>query len=197
MHTPDPSQRSGQEPSAGAISDGVVAALVAAGVAGDRRAWEPLFDELAPRLLDFFQRSLQDPVHAERHVEAAFLELHRSRHTFRRAQPVRPWVFGIAVRARVDGRSGLDRAKGSADGRRAAGGARREGARDRQVRQALEELTGLERMAIHLHRFERMNFEEIAGVLGWTEEAVRCQVLHTYRALRERLWMVSDDGEGT
>jgi RNA polymerase sigma-70 factor, ECF subfamily len=166
--------------------------------AGDRRAWDPLFDRLAPRLLGFFQRSLPDPAAAEGHVEATFVQLHRSRHSYRLGTSVRHWVFGIAARVVIDGENALERRarRGAVRAPARAQGASGESARDRQVRQALEGLAITERMAIHLHRVERMTLEEIADVLGWTEDAVRCQLLHAYRALRERLWTLGDDGVG-
>jgi RNA polymerase sigma-70 factor (ECF subfamily) len=68
-------------------------------------------------------------------------------------------------------------------------------ARDRQVRQAIDGLASIERSIIHLHRFERMSFGEIAEVLGRTEAEVRHLGLHAYDQLRERLWTLSD-GEG-
>ena len=190
-------RRAGQAPSLVAAGDGAAEALMAAYAAGDRRAWEPLFDRLAPRLLGFFQRSLQDPAAAEEHVEATFVQLHRARHSYRPGCP------------RGTGSSGSQPAYGStaaaSSERRARRGAVRAPAgtgasgreRPRPAGTAgARRLANHERIAIHLHRVERMTFEEIAEVLGWTEEAVRCQVLHAYRALRERLWALSDDGAG-
>jgi len=176
------------------MHDDAVEGLMAAYAAGDFRAWELLFDQLAPRLLGFFQRCLQDPVVAERHLQATFVELHRTRHTYRPGTPVRCWAFAIATRVRVGERSCLDPPDTGRASRANLLGVAGESARDRQVRQAIDGLASAERSIIHLHRFERMTLEEIAEVLGWTESAVRRHVLRAYDQLRKRLWTLSDDG---
>jgi RNA polymerase sigma-70 factor (ECF subfamily) len=163
--------------------------------AGDRAAWETLFDRFAPRLLGFFQRCLLDPALAEDHVQATFVELHRARRAYTPGTPVRRWVFTIATRVRVRGSSCLDRAGPCAATRATTGSVPGQSARDRQVRRAIDGLGNTERSIIHLHRFERMSFAEIAEVLGRPEAAVRRQALQAYHQLREHLWTLSDDGE--
>ena len=180
---------------AATTDDGAAEALMAAYAAGDRGAWEPLFDRLAPRLLGFFQRSLRDPALAEDHVQATFVEMHRVRRSYPPGTPVRRWVFTIAARVRVNDASCLDRSGPCAATRATPPTVPGESARDRQVRQAIDALASSERSIIHLHRFERMTFEEIAGVLGSTEAAVRREALQAYHRLRERLWTLGDDGE--
>ncbi len=176
------------------IDDDATDTLIAAH-AGQRAAWEALFDRFAPRLLAFFQRCLRDPALAEEHVEATFVELHRARRAYTPGTPVRRWVFTIATRVRVRGSSCLDRAGPCAATHATAGSVPGQSARDRQVRRAIDGLGNTERSIIHLHRFERMSFAEIAEVLGRPEAAVRRQALQAYHRLREHLWTLSDDGE--
>jgi RNA polymerase sigma-70 factor, ECF subfamily len=194
VHTTDRPSRA-ENPNAATINDDATDALMAAYTAGDHRAWEALFDQLAPRLLAFFQSCLQDRVFAEDHLQATFVELRRARHTYRLGTPVRRWVFRIAAHVRVGDYSCLDRSDSRAAVRATPASLPGESARDRQVRQAIDSLTSAERLIIHLQRFERMSFEEIAEVLGSTEAEVRRLVLHAYHELRERLWTLSDDGE--
>jgi RNA polymerase sigma-70 factor (ECF subfamily) len=173
--------------------DDDAAALMAAYAGGDRAAWEPLFDRLAPRVLGFFQRCLGDTPLAERYVEACFVELHRARRDYRAGTPVRRFVFAIAMRVRIDDRSCLDRPD-RAGACQATDPRPHEHAREREVRAAIDGLACVERSLIHFHRFERMSFEEIAHVLGWTEAAVRRQLEQAYHRLRGRLWTLGDDG---
>jgi RNA polymerase sigma-70 factor (ECF subfamily) len=194
VRTADRPKRTARSPNAVTTDDDATDALIAA-YGGDRAAWETLFDRFAPRLLGFFQRCLRDPALAEDHVQATFVELHRARCSYTRGTPVRRWIFTIATRVRVGDRSCLDRAGPCAATPATSASVPGDSARDRQVRRAIDGLGNTERSIIHLHRFERMSFAEIAEVLGRPEAAVRRQALQAYHQLREQLWALSDDGE--
>ena len=176
---------------AATIDDRAIEAWMGAYASGDRDAWEPLFRQLAPRLLAFLRRWLPDPALAEMYAQATFVELHRARRSYKPGTSVRRWVFAIATRVRIE-----PAGTACATDRVSRASVASENARENQVRLALESLAGSDRAIIHLHRFERMNFEDIADVLGWTEAAVRQRISRAYQQLRERLWSLSDDGEG-
>src|SRR5205807_4918364 len=76
--------------------------LMGAYVAGDRRAFERLFALLAPRVHGFFLRSFGDRAVADDLLQITFLKMHRARGEFRRGSRVRPWLFAIAARVRLD-----------------------------------------------------------------------------------------------
>src|SRR5882672_10712353 len=76
--------------------------LMAAYVAGDRRAFEKLFERLAPRLHGFFRRSFGAEATADDLLQITFLKLHRARDTYKPDMRVAPWAFAIAARVRLD-----------------------------------------------------------------------------------------------
>src|SRR5579872_5384828 len=76
--------------------------LMAAYVAGDRRAFEQLFTRLAPRLHRFFRRSFHAEATADDLLQTTFLKLHRARATYKPEMRVAPWAFAIAARVRLD-----------------------------------------------------------------------------------------------
>src|SRR2546429_465875 len=76
--------------------------LMDAYVTGDRRAFERLFALLAPRVHGFFLRSFGDRAVADDLLQITFLKMHRARGEFRRGSRVRPWLFAIAARVRLD-----------------------------------------------------------------------------------------------
>ncbi|MDB4989463.1 MAG: polymerase, sigma-24 subunit, subfamily [Myxococcaceae bacterium] len=181
-------------------------ALMAAYIAGDERAFSALFDALAPRLLAFFQRAVNDRAVAEDLLQITFERVHAARERYRLGSPVRPWLFTIAARVRVDelrrryrlpasaDESELDRVPASApladdpeqlDQR----------SRDLQVRQALDKLPASQRVVVHLHRFEGMSFGEIGSVLGAQEGAVRLRAFRAYETLRTLLLPLMSEGE--
>jgi RNA polymerase sigma-70 factor, ECF subfamily len=172
--------------------------LMAAYVAGDRRAFEQLFERLAPRLHRFFRRSFHAEATADDLLQVTFLKLHKARDTYRPDLRVAPWAFTIAARVRLDelrrrkrlAEDGDEEALARADESRAAE-ARDEGGLDRDeagaVRRAVDSLPESQRVVIHLNRFEGMTFAEIAGVLGTTEGAVKLRAFRAYGALRQSL----------
>ena len=77
-------------------------ALMEAYVAGDPGAFQRLFRALAPSLHAFFARTVGDGSAAEDLLQTTFLKLHGARGSWRRGERLRPWVFTIAARVRVD-----------------------------------------------------------------------------------------------
>jgi len=182
--------------------------LMAAYVAGDRRAFEQLFARLAPRLHRFFRRSFSAEATADDLLQVTFLKLHRARDTYKTGMRVAPWAFAIAARVRLDefrsrkrlAEDGDEEALARADEARAAE-TRDEGTLDGDtadaVRRAVEALPESQRVVIHLNRFEDMTFAEIARVLGTTEGAVKLRAFRAYGALRQALAPLAPTGPVT
>jgi RNA polymerase sigma-70 factor (ECF subfamily) len=174
-------------------------ALMAAYCAGDRLAFERLFALLGPRLHGFFMRSFDSRAVADDLLQTTFLKVHRARDTYRRDQPVRPWLFTIAARVRLDEyrkRRRLaedfdEEALARAEENQLAGAIAPElpTASDRvgQVRAALGGLPESQRTIIHLHRYEGLSFAQIALALGTTEGAVKLRAFRGYERLRRVL----------
>lgn len=174
---------------------------MAAYAAGDDRAFQPLFRALAPRLLAFFRRSIADGALCEDLVQTTFARLHAARASYRTGAAVRPWVFTIAARVRIDELRRRQRRPRAADDREleqltadsdadpdfAGIDAVDQAARDGSVREAIEALPPGYRMVIHLHRFEGLSFPEIGSVLGCSAGAARIRAFRAYAILRERL----------
>lgn len=170
-------------------------ALMAAYAAGDDRAFDALFDAFAPRLLAFLRRGFGDASVADDLLQITFQRLHASRATYRTGSPVRPWLFTIAARVRIDElrrryripSMGSDEELDHVQGEDVAEPARDQEDRARMVREAVDSLPESQRTVVHLHRFEGLTFAQIAGVLGVKEGAVRVRAFRAYEVLRERL----------
>jgi RNA polymerase sigma factor (sigma-70 family) len=174
---------------------------------GDTRAGGGLFARLAPVVRGFFVRSFGSVAVADDLVQATFLKVHRARGDYDPARPVRPWLFTIAARVKMDelrrrfraGETGattveLDQAELPAAGE----GAEAEVARARvqaAVVAALAALPESQRTVIQLHRYEGLTFVEIAALLGCTPLAVKLRAFRGYETLRARLRpLVEEDG---
>jgi RNA polymerase sigma-70 factor (ECF subfamily) len=173
-------------------------ALMSAYAAGDERAFAALFRLLAPRLLSFFRRSIADQALADDLLQATFVRIHGARTRYRPELPLRPWVFTIAARVRIDelrrrhrlppfaSEEELDRLEAQRELEHTHTASETD-AQLQRLRAALAALTPAQRMIVHLHRFEELSFAEIGRVLGVSEGAARVRAFRAYARLREQL----------
>jgi len=171
---------------------------------GDDRAFSRLFSALAPRIHAFFLRSFRDTGIADDLMQTTFLKLHRARAMYKRELPLRPWVFTIAARVRRDElrrRYRLPLLVSEDDWESVEPKVETAPADSNEVRDdaeavhvALGRLPESQRAVLHLHRFEGLTFEEIAGVLGTTPGAVRVRACRAYERLRMELEPLLGDG---
>ena len=63
---------------------------------GSLEAFEQVYGALAPSLRAYLTALTRDVAQADDLVQESFLQIHRSRHTYRPDLPARPWVFAIA-----------------------------------------------------------------------------------------------------
>jgi RNA polymerase sigma-70 factor (ECF subfamily) len=170
--------------------------LMSAYAGGDDRAFGRLFSAFAPRLLAFFRRSFRDASTAEDLVQQTFVKVHAARASYQLGAPVRPWLFTIAARIRIDELRKRYRLPASSEAEleqledeRAPSATAQidQDARDRAVREAVDALPPSQRVVVQLHRFEGMTFPEIGATLNLNEVTVRVRAFRAYQALRERL----------
>ena len=173
--------------------------LMAAYVAGDKRAFETLFQQLAPRIHGFFLRSFASSDVADDLLQITFYKVHRAREAFRAGSPLRPWLFAIAARVRLDelrrryhlAEDADEEALARADEAMAMAGSGPADANQKDVAEAVQRALALlpesQRVVVHLHRFEGMTFPEVANVLGTTEGAVKLRAFRAYERLRKEL----------
>jgi RNA polymerase sigma-70 factor (ECF subfamily) len=177
-------------------------ALMQSYVAGQARAFDALFSRYAARLHAFFSRSFRSGAVADDLVQTTFLKVHAARGSYDPALPVRPWLFGIAARVRVDElRRRYRAAERASDEELGELTLPTEVSPDRwpeaneeaeRVRAAIDGLPEAQRIVVLLHRFEGLTFAEIAEALSadgpkLTEVAVRVRAFRAFASLRERL----------
>lgn len=161
-------------------------------VAGDAEAFVRLFRTLAPSVHAFFVRSVGRGAVAEDLLQTTFLKLHAARATWRSNERLRPWVFTIAARVRLDWLRRQGRTAEELDGDLVADPERRDEPDDAVVAQeraervhaALDLLPEPQRVVLHLHRFEGLGFAEIGAVLGISEGAAKLRAFRAYGRLR-------------
>ncbi len=129
-------------------------------------------------------------------MQITFLKVHRSRHTYRPGLALRPWLFTIAARVRIDALRSHYRLVEEWDeekiARAEAAAAVEQVSADsgdvrERVRAAIDALPETQRVVIQLHRYEGLSFAEIASILASTEGAIRIRAFRAYGALRVAL----------
>jgi RNA polymerase sigma-70 factor (ECF subfamily) len=180
-------------------------ALMQAYVEGDVEAFQRLFAALGPAVHAFFTRAVSDRSAVDDLAQTTFLKIHAARRLWRRGERVRPWVFTIAARVRVD----WLRARGRAAAEPLEQGTAEvadtfvdpaEGIdlrqRDERIRAALDALPEAQRIVVHLHRFEDLGFADIGRILGITEGAARVRAFRAGQELRAQLRDLAKEGGG-
>lgn len=161
--------------------------------AGSLEAFESLYQRLAPALLGYLASLCWNRGRAEDLLQETFLQIHRSRHTYRPSRPVRPWTFAIARHTFLMDRRA--RARRSRVETSPAGDlpelpvpAEVERlAERRQVLDAISTLSEERREAVILHHVFGFTFAEIGGLLGIREGTAKLRAHRAILALRERL----------
>lgn len=187
-HLPVP----GESPGAGFLSDADRDRRALAQLrAGDPSGAAPLFDAWSAPLLRFVGRMLGNTAEAEEVVSEVFVKAIERCDQYDGRAPVSSWLFSIAANAARDRlrRSGRHLPLEAA-GEPAAPG---EGALTRlidrerrsRVRSALRKLTGEQREALLLARYEGMKYADIAATLGISEGAVKTRVFRAMEVLRD------------
>lgn len=187
------------DPKAPGAEAAAIEALARAAAAGDRAAFAPLVERLAPGLHRFAARLLSDPAEAEDVTQESFTRLWRmlgdgSGGEAPRA-PVRPWLYRTARNLCIDrlrrrGRlveETAARAETTQDPAPTpeAVTAEREAAAD--LHRAIEGLPERQRSALLLVHIEGLSGRETAAILDASEEAVESLLARARRSLRAAL----------
>ena len=70
-----------------------------------------------------------------------------------------------------------------------------QGDRERLIRQAVEALPENQRAAVILHKYQEVDYRQIAGILRVSESAVKSLLFRAYETLRVRLEPLLREGQ--
>lgn len=169
--------------------------------AGDDDAFSVLVEKYRVPVIHFLYRMVHEPALAEELAQEVFLRVYRARKSYRPQAKFTTWLFriatNVALNALRDGR--LRRARETSLESDAPGlspladpGANVEQAlleaeRREQIRQAVETLPEKQRLAVLLHKYQELDYAEIAEILGCSESALKSLLFRAYEALRVKL----------
>lgn len=173
---------------------------------GDERAFEIIYDALAPRLEGFLRRRIRDTSRIQDIVQQTFLNICHKRGTFNRGAEVYPWACTIARNFMIDDGKRTQRETPDAGGQHhevvatwlvstVANGEELMQAQQTKDRLlvAFSKRSEREREAFTLVKVDGMSLEQAAQVLGATVMGVKQRV----HKVRVALLAILRDGEET
>ena len=173
--------------------------------AGDESAFDYLVQKYRRPLVSFMYRMARNTAAAEDLAQEVFLRVYRSRQTYEASAKFTTWLYRIATNLAVnhardtrherpevtvsldepDEETGttLDVADGTVTAEEAL--VRRE--RMRAIRSKVEALPERQKLAVIMHKYQQMDYKQIAGVLKLSESATKSLLFRAYETLREQL----------
>ncbi len=171
--------------------------------AGDDASFELLLQKYRTPLVNFLYRMVRDRATAEDLAQEVFLRVYRARKKYSPSAKFTTWLFRIATNLALnslrDGRyrqmevsldapSEEDELPMQLPAREARIDERLiERDRAEFIRGAVMALPEKQRVAVLLHKYEEMDYEEIARVLECSESALKSLLFRAYETLRVQL----------
>jgi RNA polymerase sigma-70 factor (ECF subfamily) len=171
--------------------------------AGDDASFELLLRKYRTPLVNFLHRMVRDPAAAEDLAQEVFLRVYRGRKKYEATAKFTTWLFRIAtnlaLNALRDGRYHRMEVSLDATGEDdepvielpapAPGAVERMIERDRagMIRRAVMALPEKQRAAVLLHKYQEMDYADIARILDCSESALKSLLFRAYEALRVEL----------
>src|SRR5437868_2804589 len=169
---------------------------------GDAASFGLLLEKHRSAVIHFLYRMVQSHAIAEELAQEVFLRVYRSRATYEPSAKFTTWLFRIAThlalnwlrdgrhekcQERLDDEAGLAPSRDVADRRPSIEHSLLREVRLEEVRRAVRMLPEKQRAAVLMHKYEEMEYSQIAAVLGCSESAVKSLLFRAYETLRARL----------
>ena len=169
---------------------------------GDDECFGILLEKHRGPVIHFLYRMVQNQAVSEELAQEVFLRVYRSRASYEATAKFTTWLFRIASHLALNwirdcraerGQESLNQETADGMSRQVADRSPtteqsliRE-ARMEEVRRAIQLLPAKQRAAVLMHKYQEMEYSQIAGVLDCSESAVKSLLFRAYEALRGRL----------
>jgi RNA polymerase sigma-70 factor (ECF subfamily) len=163
---------------------------------GDEDCFGVLLDKHRNSLVHFLYRMVHDQPVSEELAQEVFLRIYRSRASYEPTARFTTWMFRIAthlalnwLRDETNTRSEerLDLRWEVADRKPSVEQRMVYQARLQEIRDAIALLPDKQRAAVLMHKYQEMEYSQIALVLESSESAVKSLIFRAYETLRARL----------
>jgi len=168
---------------------------------GDDTSFALLLERHRGPVVHFLYRMVQNQAVSEELTQEVFLRVYRSRSTYEPTAKFTTWLFRIATHVALNSIRDGKKEKGHESLDVEIEGMERQVAdcqptveqemiqnvKLREVRQAIEALPAKQRAAVLMHKYEGLDYAQIAAVLSCSESAVKSLLFRAYESLRGRL----------
>jgi RNA polymerase sigma-70 factor (ECF subfamily) len=176
--------------------------------AGDEQSFALLLQRYRSPLINFLYRMVRNREHAEDLAQEVFLRVYRARADYVPSAKFTTWMFRIATNlalnavrdtkyqrmeisidapATVDSEEGDERPLDVPDKRPDVEQRLVADVRSKMIRHAIEKLPEKQRAAVLLHKYQELDYAEIAKILECSESALKSLLFRAYEALRVEL----------
>jgi len=177
---------------------------------GDAHSFEELLRRYRVPLVSYFVRMLRDRALAEDLAQEVFLRVYKARERYQPEARFTTWLYRIATNLALnalrdrkpeallseeENPDGEPRMERFVDPQPSVEEQLVEIDRQRLIRQAVEALPPNQRAAVILHKYQEVDYRQIAGILKVSESAVKSLLFRAYEALRVRLEPLLRGGE--
>ena len=169
---------------------------------GDAQSFSTLLSRNRTLVVQYLARVVQNQAIAEELAQDVFIRVYRSRHNYLPSAKFSTWLYRITTNIALNHfRDERKHQNNISLDIRETDFARRD-IRDRsplieatlvreeaaaQIRRAIRSLPAKQRAAVIMHKYEEMDYVQIAHVLGCTTPAVKALMFRAYETLRGRL----------
>ena len=169
---------------------------------GDEASFGLLLDKYRSSVIHYLYRMVQNRAVSEELAQEVFFRVYRSRETYEPAAKFTTWLFRIATHLALNWLRDRknERAHESLDEDMEERVARQPLDRSpsveqslvrevklEEIRRAVAELPDKQRAAVIMHKYDEMEYAQIARVLSCSESAVKSLLFRAYETLRARL----------
>jgi RNA polymerase sigma-70 factor, ECF subfamily len=172
---------------------------------GDESAFAYLIQKYRRPMVGFMYRLCHNPSTAEELAQEVFLRVYRSRTTYEPSAKFTTWLYRIATNLAVNHARDTrherpentvrldepDQETGTtpdlADETLSAEGQILKRERLAAIRSKVNALPERQRVAVIMHKYQQMDYRQIAGVLKLSESATKSLLFRAYETLREQL----------
>lgn len=176
---------------------------------GDEASFSLLLHRFRVPVYQFLYRMVQSPAVAEELAQEAFLRVYRARASYEPSAKFTTWLYRICTHLALnylrDSRKERDHARlddAPEDGRplQVAGqGPTIEEelvaqSRAKRIREAVNSLPEKQRVAVLMHKYQELDYRQIAELLDTSESAVKSLLFRAYESLRGKLADLATSG---
>jgi RNA polymerase sigma-70 factor, ECF subfamily len=169
---------------------------------GDETSFALLLQRHRGPVVNFLHRMVQNRAVSEELAQEVFLRVYRSRGTYEPTAKFTTWLFRIATHLALNairdgrklrGHESLDQevldgvARHVTDRQPNAEQELIRAVKMNEIRQAIQALPDKQRAAVLMHKYQGLDYTQIAGALRCSESAVKSLLFRAYETLRARL----------